>query len=134
MDRAHQSYISSVAFSPDGRHILAGDDDGSARLRDVATGAELSRTSDRGPVRGAVILRSPAEYLTVSGARDQEESLWISRRPYGKENVIAALCERVTRRMTQEERQFYLGETASYEANCGEHRKNNVAVRPTFHK
>src|SRR5205807_1967179 len=112
--RAHQSYIWSVVFSPDGRQILTGDHDGSARLRDVGTGGEISRSMERGPVRGAAIIGSRPEYLTVSGAKEQNEPLWVNRHPHGREEVIAALCERASRSFTQQEWQFYIGDGQAY--------------------
>ncbi len=50
----HASPIHSVAFSPDGRWVLTGSQDNSARLWDIATGREIRRFQDPGDVYGEV--------------------------------------------------------------------------------
>jgi WD40 repeat protein len=36
----HTSWVSSVAFSPDGKRIVSGSQDGTVKVRDAATGKE----------------------------------------------------------------------------------------------
>ena len=47
-----QDIVSSVAFSPDGRWLAEGHGDGTARVRDAATGKEISRLEHEDAVNG----------------------------------------------------------------------------------
>ncbi|HYT89744.1 MAG TPA: hypothetical protein VEL76_13635 [Gemmataceae bacterium] len=66
---------STAAFSPDGKHLLAGKQDGAIRVWDVATGTVLL---DFPAHRGAVtaLAFSPDGKLLASGARDTTVLLW----------------------------------------------------------
>ena len=46
----HGGSVNAVAFSPDGTRVATGSGDGSARVFDAATGAELARLDHDGPV------------------------------------------------------------------------------------
>jgi WD40 repeat protein len=41
--KGHTSYVKSVAYSPDGRHIISGSDDMTIRIWDAETGAPVGR-------------------------------------------------------------------------------------------
>ena len=38
----HSNYVSSVAYSPDGKHIVSGSYDGTVKVWDSQTGTEVS--------------------------------------------------------------------------------------------
>ena len=40
--RGHSDYVRSVAYSPDGKHIVSGSDDNTVKVWDSQTGKEVS--------------------------------------------------------------------------------------------
>ncbi len=78
----HALVIYSVAFSPDGRHVLTGSEDNIARLWDVETGKEVRRFEGHG---GGIIsvAFSPDGRYVLTGSWDGTARLW--DRDTGKE-------------------------------------------------
>lgn len=67
--------INSVAYSPDGRFVLTGGDDGSPRLWDVATGQQIrSFVGHKGGVT-SVAFSSDGRFV-LTGGRDGTARLW----------------------------------------------------------
>ena len=65
----HTSAVESVAFSPDGKTLATGSDDGSVRLWDVASRRQIGRplTSQSGEVRSVAF--SPDGKTLATGGR-----------------------------------------------------------------
>jgi WD40 repeat protein len=74
--RGHTAAVRSVTFSPDGRVLAAGSEDGSARLWDVSTGASMF--SLRGHVGriGHVVFTPDGRTLATGGSEDGTVKLW----------------------------------------------------------
>ena len=71
----HSAPVEAVAFSPDGRIVVSGSDDGTLKLWDVASGA-LVRTL-KGHNQGVwSVAFSPDGRLIVSGGADKTLKLW----------------------------------------------------------
>jgi WD40 repeat protein len=71
----HDGPVSSCGFSPDGRFIVSGSEDRSARLWNAETGKELACVrAHKGSVRAALFL--PDGKTIVTGAGDASLKLW----------------------------------------------------------
>lgn len=73
----HTSVIMSVAFSPDGRHLLSGSDDGTARMWDVADSTPI-QTFRGHEARIDSVAFSPDGARVLTGGRDGTVRLWDS--------------------------------------------------------
>jgi hypothetical protein len=77
--------VSGVAFTPDGRQVVAGVEDGTVRVIDVATGREAHRFEGHG--KGAVPLAvASSGNLVLSGGADSNLRLWDLKN--GRERAI----------------------------------------------
>jgi WD40 repeat protein len=73
----HQGWIAAAAFSPDGRYVLTGSWDRTARLWEIATGKELRRFEGHTSAVLSVAFSSDGRYvLTGSGLGDYSVRLW----------------------------------------------------------
>jgi WD40 repeat protein/tRNA A-37 threonylcarbamoyl transferase component Bud32 len=73
--RGHEDAVLCVAFSPDGRRLLAGCADGGVHLWDVATGEELGRLEGHTAKVGAVLF-TPNGHSGLSAGKDNAVRLW----------------------------------------------------------
>ena len=109
---SHVGDVEAIAFSPDGKHVVSGSDDGTARVWEVKTGHEVARMTHDGRVFAVAF--SPDGKYVVSGSEDgtARVRLW---RP---EDLIAEACRRLPRNLTLAEWQQYVGPEVPYHATC----------------
>ena len=73
--KGHQGYVSSVAISPDGKRIVTGSRDNTARVWEAASGKELlTLKGHTSAVRSVAI--SPDGKRIVTGSRDNTARVW----------------------------------------------------------
>ena len=71
----HKGRVCNVAFLPDGRHVLSGGDDGTARVWDVATGHQVySFTGHQGAIHAVAVAPDGCHALTAGA--DKVMRLW----------------------------------------------------------
>ncbi|HSF80281.1 MAG TPA: hypothetical protein VLA49_03550, partial [Anaerolineales bacterium] len=107
----HVAPATSISFSPDGQLAISGGDDGSARVWEARTGAELVRLQHDDPVTSVAF--SPDGELAISGSADGSARVWYWR----IEDLINEICRRLSRNLTEEEGQQYLGDEP-YRPTC----------------
>jgi WD40 repeat protein len=66
----HSGAVYSVAFSPDGTHVISGSDDNSVRIWDMVSGAHLNTLEGHSSVVVSVAY-SPDSTCVVSGSYDR---------------------------------------------------------------
>ncbi len=71
----HKGAVTSVAYSPDGEHVLSGGEDGTLRLWETATGREV-RTFTGHKAGVTSVAFSPDGATAVSGSNDSTLRLW----------------------------------------------------------
>ena len=107
----HEDTIFDVAFSPDGRYVATGSQDGTARVWSVSNGEELARLTHTSNVY-EVRFSPDSQYLA---SRDQNGITKVWR--LWPEDLVSEACRRVERNLTPEEWRRYLGDEP-YRRTC----------------
>ena len=95
----HPGGAFGVAFSPDGKYVLSGGVDGTARLWDVQTGKEVRRFT--GHINRVVnVAFSPDGKYVLTASNDLTARLWLT----DLNDTIQAVCALLTHDLTPDER------------------------------
>ncbi|MBS0151397.1 MAG: TIR domain-containing protein [Nitrospira sp.] len=98
----HEQPVRAVQFSKDGRQLFTGSEDRTLRIWEVETSEELSRVVHDSPVKDVVMTPDGNTVMTATG----DGNVWFS--PWRPDDLIEAMCQRLTRNLTQEEWKQYL--------------------------
>jgi WD40 repeat protein len=104
----HTGDVLKVAFSPDGKHLATASWDRTAKLWDVASGAELATFSDHSDQLWGVAFSPDGTKLATASADDTARL-----HPLNIVGLVNLARTRVTRQLTTAERQKFLHESGS---------------------
>jgi WD40 repeat protein len=108
---SHDNAVFYVAFSPDGRYVLSGSIDNTARVWSAATGDELARMTHEDQLWALGFSRD-GKYIVSAGK--EEIRVWA----WQPADLIDHACRAVSRNLTRAEWTKYLGNSLPYEAVC----------------
>ena len=99
----HDDSVEVVTFSPDGHYLATASRDCSADVWEVTSGRQVARIVHKKPVHAVVF--SPDGNCVATASEDGTVQIWL----WQPEGLIAEACSRLTRNLTEEEWQQYLG-------------------------
>ncbi|MCB0037479.1 MAG: WD40 repeat domain-containing protein, partial [Anaerolineales bacterium] len=103
----HPDAVNDLAADPQGKWVATAGADGFLRLWELSTWAEVARVPHSGPVQSVAFSGNGTEIVTTSGAAAlvwQVDDLPLLR----SSDLVTAACQRVTRDLTDAERQTYI--------------------------
>ena len=111
----HTDAVCSVAFSPDGKTLASGSDDGTVRLWDVATHRQIGSplTGHTGAVDSVAF--SPDGKTLASGSDDHTVRLWDVAYLV---DIVPHLCASAGRSLTRAEWTRYVPQVRAYQSVC----------------
>jgi WD40 repeat protein len=98
----HKTYVNQAVFSPDGRYILTGSSDMTAKLWLTSTGEEL-RTYGGHADEVFCVAFSPDGRHILTGSYDGTVRMW----DVDVQDSIRTVCRRLVRDLTEDERVQY---------------------------
>ncbi len=108
----HDNTVTAVAFSPNGKYVVSGSADNTARVWESISGKEVARMIHDDGVT-AVAFSSDGKYV-ASGNNDITTRFWV----WQPDDLIVNACATMTRDLTRVEWQQYVGDALPYQAVC----------------
>ncbi len=93
----------AIAFSPDSKYVATAGQDYTARVWEVANSSEVTRLQHQAAV--SEVDFSPNGKYLITNSTDEVVQVWL----LSQEDLIADACSRLTRNLSREEWQQYLG-------------------------
>lgn len=106
----HEDYASDIAFSPDGEYLATSADE-TARVWDVTSGQEVARITHDQDLQ-SIAFSPDGEYLATAS-----KTILIVQPWWKSEDLTDEACARLTRNLTVEEWQRYVGDEP-YRKTC----------------
>jgi len=112
-----RGFIQHASFSSDGATLLAGGNDGSVSIYDIAGRARLGDAIDPDRNTGThVALRADARVAALETPTDDGIELW----DLDPDRWVLAACAIAGRNLTRQEWATYIGDLGPYRATCAE--------------
>jgi hypothetical protein len=113
----HDDIVVSVGFSPDGKYVVSGSWDGTARIWSSSTGKEVTRMIYSNPIYFTSFNPNGNFIVTIGGDGNSNllARIWTKWQP---QDLIINACARVTRNLTRAEWDQYIGDALPYQAVC----------------
>jgi WD40 repeat protein len=89
--KGHTDWVRSVAFSPDGKHIVSGSGDNSVRVWDASTGDKLKELKGHTNQVTSVAFSPDGKHI-VSGLYDNSTWVWDLGSQYIRERIFDSNC------------------------------------------
>jgi WD40 repeat protein len=103
--------VQALAFSPDGAYLAAGSSDNTAWLFAADSGRELVRITARGRVSDLAFTADGNRLVILSS----NDGVWLESHLLHSEDLIRALCGRLTRNLTPDELRRFLNVPLQYQ-------------------
>lgn len=100
--KGHTGVAPSLRFSPDGKRIVSGSEDGSARIWDAVTGQTLRIITNRNALVNSVAFSTDGKRVYVGGA---DNMVWML--DLEVQDLISLACQTISHRLGEEERQKF---------------------------
>ena len=87
--KGHTDWVTSVAFSPDGKHIVSGSWDKSVQVWDALTGGKLKELKGHTNLVTLVAFSPDGNHI-ISGSYNNLAQVWDSRSLYIRERIVVS--------------------------------------------
>ena len=113
----HDTAVLDIAFSPDNQWLATAGADDMLRIWEVASGDEIARLAHNAPINSVDFSQDGNWLLSSSG---DIVNIWnMAQIPFiYPEDLVGETCQRVTRNLSEDEWEQYLGSFAEYETIC----------------
>jgi WD40 repeat protein len=107
----HEAPVATLNFSPDSEYLATASYDHTARVWEVDSGEEVARLEHDDILHGVVFSRPDGNYLATASSDGTARV-----QPWQSEGLMDVACKRLTRNLTEEEWQQYVG--GPYHKTC----------------
>jgi WD40 repeat protein len=114
----HKGTVEAVAFSPDATLVATGGADRSARVWDLASGQEMFTLMDHKAGVWDLAFTPDGKHILTCSQREDGEDGSVLVHTLDVEELKKLACQRVSRNLSQDEWQAYIGADRPYRETC----------------